>query len=61
MKPSKNIVMWLIIFLVLSAVVSSFSERARLSSVEQMAFSDFMNEAENKRIAEVNISGHDVT
>ena len=60
MKPSKNIVMWLIIFLVLSAVVSSFSERARLSSVEQMAFSDFMNEAENKRIAEVNISGHDV-
>ncbi|MBQ8870373.1 MAG: ATP-dependent zinc metalloprotease FtsH [Alphaproteobacteria bacterium] len=60
MKSGKNLVVWLIIFLGLSAIVSAFSEKARMVNVEQMAFSDFMNEADNKRIAEVNISGHDV-
>ena len=60
MKSGKNLVVWLIIFLGLSAIVSAFSEKARMANVEQMAFSDFMNEADNKRIAEVNISGHDV-
>ena len=61
MKSGKNLVIWLIIFLVLSAIVSTFGEKARMAKVEQMAFSDFINEAENKRISEVNISGHDIT
>ena len=61
MKSGKNLVIWLLIFLVLSAVVSSFSEKVRMAKVEQIAFSDFLNEAENKRISEVNISGHDIT
>ena len=61
MKSGKNLVIWLVIFLLLSAIVSSFSEKARMSRVEQIAFSDFLNEAENKRISEVNISGHDIT
>ena len=60
MKSGKNIILWIGIFLVLSAIVSAFGEKARMANVEQLAFSDFMNEAENKRIAEVNISGHDV-
>lgn len=61
MKSGKNLVIWLVIFLLLSAIVGSFSEKARMSRVEQIAFSDFLNEAENKRISEVNISGHDIT
>ena len=61
MKSGKNLVIWLIIFLVLSAIVSTFGEKARMAKVEQMAFSDFINEAENKHISEVNIPGHDIT
>ena len=61
MKSGKNLIIWLGIFLLLSAIISTFSEKARMANVEQLAFSDFMNEAENKRVAEVNISGHDIS
>ncbi|MBO7097663.1 MAG: ATP-dependent zinc metalloprotease FtsH [Alphaproteobacteria bacterium] len=60
MKINKNFLIWALIFLGLFILtnVGGLSNEAGLKT--KLAFSDFMSEAENKRIAEVTVSGPDV-
>ena len=60
MKMSKNFLIWALIFLGVSFLSSMFEAGSRHAGTEKLAFSDFMNEAENSRIAEVTVSGADV-
>lgn len=60
MKLGRNFLIWALIFLVAIPLLGSFSNSQRRASMENMAFSDFMNSAENKQISEVTISGADV-
>jgi len=61
MKINKNFLIWAFIFVALSFFVSMSGNGARKNLQEKLAFSDFMNEAENKRIAEVTVVGNDVS
>ncbi|MBO4285557.1 MAG: ATP-dependent zinc metalloprotease FtsH [Alphaproteobacteria bacterium] len=61
MKINKNFLIWAFIFIALSFFVSMSGNGARKNLQEKLAFSDFMNEAENKRIAEVTVVGNDVS
>lgn len=60
MKLGKNVVVWLIAFVVLSTVMSFFENRNFASNHENLAFSDFMNEVKSKRIASVTMSGAEI-
>ena len=60
MKAGKNLIIWLIAIVVLSFVSNFFSEGAKRASTMDLAFSDFMNEVEAKRVAEVTIAGANV-
>ncbi len=59
MKQTKSILLWLIAFILLSLALNSFNPEAR-TSANKIAFSDFMNEAENNNIASVTIIGNDI-
>lgn len=61
MKINKNFLIWACIFIALSFFVSISGNGARKNLQEKLAFSDFMNEAESKRIAEVTVVGNDVS
>lgn len=61
MRQGRNLIFWLLAIVLLSSLMNSFNENSKKSGVEALAFSDFMNEAENKRIAEVKISGADIS
>lgn len=60
MKIGKNVLVWLIAFVALSTVMSFFENRNFASNYENLAFSDFMNEVKNKRIASVTMSGAEI-
>jgi len=60
MKFNRNFIIWVLIFLALSSFFSAVSTRSERANVDHLAFSDFMNEAENKKIAEVTVSGSEV-
>jgi len=60
MKVNKGFLIWVLIFLGLFLMMSITGAGNPRVPQEKMAFSDFMSEAENKRIAEVTISGSDV-
>lgn len=60
MKFSKNFIIWALIFLAVTSFAGAISGNNQRVSHDTMAFSDFMNEAENKKIAEVTVSGADV-
>lgn len=60
MKSGKSIIVWLVAIVVLSSVMNMFSAGVKRSNYETLAFSDFMNDVENKRISEVNIAGPDI-
>ena len=60
MKLGRNFLIWALIFLIVVPMLGSFGNSQRRASMENMAFSDFMNSAENKQISEVTISGADV-
>lgn len=60
MKFGRNFFIWVLIFLVLTSFLGTIGSNQRRANVETLAFSDFMNEAENKKIVEVTISGADV-
>lgn len=61
MKQGRNLIFWLVAIVLLSSVMNAFTEGSKRSASETLAFSDFMNEAENKRIAEVKIAGPDIS
>ena len=60
MKFSRNFLIWILIFFVLTSFLSTIGSKHQNANVETLAFSDFMNEAENKKIVEVTVSGPDV-
>ncbi len=60
MKLSRNFVIWLLIFVALSFFFNGFNRAPSMDRRDKLAFSDFMNEAENKKIADVVVSGNDV-
>lgn len=60
MSLGRNIIVWLVAILLLSSLMNHFSETAKKANYADLAFSEFMNEAENKRIAEVTIAGANI-
>ena len=60
MKLGRNFLIWALIFLIVIPMLGSFGNSQRRASMENLAFSDFMNSAENKQISEVTVSGADV-
>ena len=60
MKAGKNLIIWLIAIIVLSFLSNVFTEGAMKASTIDLPFSDFMNDVEGKRIAEVTISGANI-
>ncbi|MEI3545286.1 MAG: ATP-dependent zinc metalloprotease FtsH [Alphaproteobacteria bacterium] len=60
MSSGRNIIVWLVAILLLSSLMNYFSETAKKANYADLAFSEFMNEAENKRISEVTIAGANI-
>lgn len=61
MKSGKNLVIWLAVILVLSALMGGFDNGLKHAASANLAFSDFMNEVEDKHVSEVTIAGAHVT
>ncbi len=61
MRTGKSIIIWLVAFIALSTVLNMFNGNAQKAGYQKIAFSDFMNEVDAKRMAEVKIAGPDVT
>ncbi len=60
MSSGKSIIVWLVAIVLLTSLMNGFTESAKKASYAELAFSDFMNEAENKKISEVVISGANI-
>ena len=60
MKNSKSIWFWLLAFFALSMLFNNATAPTGSRQVEQIAFSDFMNKAEDSQISAVTIIGHDI-
>ena len=60
MSSGRNIIVWLVAILLLSSLMNHFSETAKKANYADLAFSEFMNEAENKHISEVTIAGANI-
>ncbi len=61
MKFGKNIIYWVIAFVVLSLLFSGLNpETRRMANSTEMAFSEFMNNAENNSIETVTIVGNNI-
>ena len=61
MRTGRNIIVWLLALVLLSGVMNMFTSGAERANAEQLAFSEFMNHVENKKIAEVTISGASIS
>ncbi len=60
MKMNRNFLIWALIFLGLFLFMNIGGMPTNRVSQDKLAFSDFMNDVENKRVSEVTISGPDV-
>lgn len=60
MKPMKNIMFWLVAFILLSVIMNGFSPSAGKTPPAPIAFSEFMDKAENNHIDAVTIVGNDI-
>ena len=56
----KNIMFWLVAFILLSVIMNGFSPSARQNAAAPIAFSEFMDKAENNHIDAVTIVGNDI-
>ena len=61
MKSGKSIIVWLVAIVLLSSVMNMFNGGATRTNHEKLAFSDFMNDVESKKIASVTIAGSDIS
>ena len=59
MKQFKSMALWLVILLILSMMMNGVGGSSRMSG-QSIAFSDFMNMAENKKVASVTIEGPEI-
>ena len=60
MKDSKSILFWLIAFIALSILFNVYNPQSGHHSIAEVAFSDFMNKAEEGHVNAVTIVGHDI-
>ncbi len=61
MKMGRNIIIWLLALILLSGAMNMFTSGAEKANAEKLAFSEFMNHVENKKVAEVTISGANIS
>ncbi len=61
MKSGKSMIIWLVAIVLLSSIMSGLNETAKRGSETKMAFSEFLDSVENKRVSDVIISGADVS
>ena len=59
MKQFKSMALWLVLLLILSMMMNGVGGNSRMSG-QSIAFSDFMNMAENKKVASVTIEGPEI-
>ena len=60
MKAGKNLLIWVVALFFLTALLNTISPDFTNGPVEKVAFSDFMNSAEDNRIDSVTIVGNDI-
>ena len=61
MKQSKSMLIWLAALLILSMLMGGMNGANQRAGSEKLAFSDFMNLAESKKVSEVLIEGPDIS
>ncbi len=61
MRNARNIIVWVVAFILLSAAMNMFVGGSERANAEKLAFSEFMNYVENKKIAEVTIEGASIS
>lgn len=61
MKSGKSFLIWIVILIILTAFFSVMENRSMRSAAEQVSFSDFMNNVKDKRVANVSISGAEIS
>ena len=61
MKQFKSMVVWLAALILLSLMMGGVGDKAKFRGGESLAFSDFMNMAENKKVASVIIEGPEIS
>ena len=61
MGKSKNFIVWLVILVILALSNSIISQNGTSASSENIAFSDFLNDVETGKVAEVNIRGANIS
>lgn len=57
----KNALVWIVAFVVLTSVFSYVENKNFSASYEKVAFSEFMNKVKEKHVADVSISGSEIT
>lgn len=60
MKNSKSLLIWMVAFIALSILFNNLQMAETHKNVEQIAFSDFMDKAENNRVSSITIIGRDI-
>ena len=60
MKPAKNTLLWLVAFIGLSIFLNMLSPQVQNVNTSKIAFSEFMNSAQEKKIDSVTIIGNDI-
>ena len=61
MKSGRNLIIWLAIFVALSVVMNIFNASQQVKDYNKVAFSDFMNYADNKQLSDVMVEGPNIT
>lgn len=61
MKIGKSLIFWLAAIILLTAIANMFGKGSPMTGAgAQLPFSEFMNQVENRKVAEVTVSGPDV-
>ena len=60
MRTGRNLAIWLAIVFFISLAANMFTGNTERAGMENLAFSEFMNHVENKKVAEVTIEGANI-
>ncbi len=60
MQTGRNIIVWILALVLLSGAMNMFMGNHSAANAEKLAFSEFMDKVEGKKVAEVTISGADI-
>ena len=61
MRTGRNIIVWLLAIVLLSGAMNMLVGGADRANAENLAFSEFMNHVENKKVSEVTIEGASIS